>query len=147
MSRQPTVEAVIDSELDESDDNFTPMNSAGSDLSGDDSEFDMESDDENDILKKIQTDSELLSFASRLQKAHDQMVSDKKAQWATRKRKATYAGNSNRSKWRWRAEGKKMEEAGFLSMAKYFQKLSDRKSPVRNPGIPTIEVSKSKHKC
>jgi hypothetical protein len=60
---------------------------ASSDLSEDDSQFDMESNDEDDILKEIQTDSELLAFASRLQKA----------QRATKKRKATYLGNSDRS--------------------------------------------------
>jgi hypothetical protein len=70
---------------------------ASSDLSEDDSQFDMESNDEDDILKEIQTDSELLAFASRLQKAHDQMASDEKAQQATKKRKATYLENSDRS--------------------------------------------------
>ena len=94
---------------------------------------DSESDDEDDILKEIQTDSELLAFASRLQKA----------QWATKKRKAMYLGNSDRSKQRWRAEGKKTEAAGFPSMTKYFQKWSDKENPARNPGIP-VEVSKSK---
>ena len=144
VSRRPTVEDITDSESDESDDDFTPVDSvANSDLSGDDSEFDMESDDEDDILKEIQTDSELLAFASRLQKAHDQMVSDEKAQRATKKRKAMYLGNSDRSKRRWRAEGKKTEAAGFPSVTKYFQKRSDKENPARNPGIP-VEVSKSK---
>jgi len=116
---------------------------SGSCLSGDDSEFNKESDDEADILKEIQTDSELLAFASRLKKAHDQMVSDEKARWATKKRKAMYLGNSERSKWRWRAEGKRTEAAGFPSVTKYFQKWSDKGNPERNLGIP-VEVSKFK---
>ena len=118
VSQQPIVKDITDSESDDED-------------------------DEDDILKEIQTDSELLAFASRLQKAHDQMVSDEKAQRATKKRKAMYLGNSDRSKRRWRAEGKKTEAAGFPSITKYFQKWSDKEIPARNPGIP-VEVSKSK---
>ena len=72
----------------ESDENSTPVDSVAS--SDDDSEFDMESDDGGNILKDIQMDSELLAFALRLQKAHDQMVEDEKEQWATKKRKAAY---------------------------------------------------------
>jgi hypothetical protein len=75
VSRRPTVEDVTDSESDESDEDFTLMDSvASSDLFEDHSEFDMESDDEDVILKEIRTDSELLAFVSRLQKPHDQMV-------------------------------------------------------------------------
>lgn len=138
VSRWPTVEDVTDSESDESNNDFAPVDS-----SDDDSEFDMESNDEDNILKEIQTDSELLAFALRLKKAHDQMVINEKALQATKKRKATYLGNSDRSKWRWRAEGKKTEAAGFPSMTKYFQKQSDTENPARNSGI-LVEVSKSK---
>ena len=53
------------------------------------------------------------------------------------------SGNSDRSKWRWRAEGKKTEAAGFPSMTKYFQKHSDTENPARNPRN-TVEVSKLK---
>jgi hypothetical protein len=141
VSRRPTVEDVTDSESDESDEDFTLMDSvASSDLSEDDSEFDMESDDEDDILKEIRTDSELLAFVSRLQKAHDQMVSDERAQRATKKRKAMYLGNSDRSKRRWKAKGKKTETAGFPSVTKYFQKQLDKGNSVRTAGIPA-EVS------
>jgi hypothetical protein len=52
---------------------------ASSDHFKDDSEFNMESDDEDDILKEIRTDLKLLAFVSRLQKAHDQMISDERA--------------------------------------------------------------------
>jgi len=107
VSRQPTVEDVMDSNSDEFDDDFIPVDLiVSSDLSNDDSEFDMESNDKDDILKEIQTDSKLFEFASRLQKA----------QQATKKRKATYLGNSDRSKRRWRAEGKKTEATGFPSV-------------------------------
>jgi hypothetical protein len=140
VSRRPTVEDVRDSE-NESDDDFAPEDSVTS--SDDDSEFDMESDDEDNILMEIRTDAELLVFASRLQKAHDQMVNDEKAQCATKKRKATYPGNSVRSKRRWRAEGKKTEAAGFPSVMKYFQKQPDKENPAINSGI-SVEVSKPK---
>jgi len=94
-------------------------------------------------LKEIQSDAKLHAFATRLQRAHDQMVSDKRAEWATKKRKVMYLGNSDRSKWRWRAEGKKTEAAGFPSMTKYFQKHSDTENPARTPRNP-VEVSKLK---
>jgi hypothetical protein len=68
------------------------------------------------VATLIRTDAELLAFALRLQKA----------QCATKKRKATYLGNSVRSKQRWRAEGKKKEAAGFPSVMKYFQKQPDK---------------------
>jgi len=123
----------MDSNSNEFDDDFIPVDLiACSDLSNDDSEFDMESNDKDDILKEIQTDSKLFAFASRLQKA----------QQATKKRKATYLGNSDRSKQRWRAEGKKTEAAGFPSMTKYIQKQSGKENPAINPGIP-VEVSTS----
>ena len=48
-SRRPTIEDITDSESDD-----------------DDSECDMESDDEDNILKDVQTNSELLAFVSRL---------------------------------------------------------------------------------
>jgi len=74
------------------------------------------------------------------------MVNNEKAQWATKKRKAMYLRNSDRSKWRWRMEGKKTEAAGFPSMTKFFQNQLDKENPARNPGI-SVEVSKSKTKC
>jgi len=83
VSRQPTVEDVSDSKSDESEDNFTPDSVTSSDLSGHDSEFDM---------KEIQSDAKFLAFATGLQRAHDQMVSDKRAEWATKKRKVMYLG-------------------------------------------------------
>jgi hypothetical protein len=52
-SRRPTVEDVTDSENDESDDDFTPVDSVTS--SDDDSKFDVESDDEVNILTEIRT--------------------------------------------------------------------------------------------
>ncbi len=80
VPRQPTVEDVTDSESDEFDNNFSPFETvASSELSGDNSEFDMESDNEDDMLMEIQTDSELLAFASRLKMAHDEMISNEKA--------------------------------------------------------------------
>jgi len=152
VPRQPTVEDVTDSESesDEFDDNFSPFETvASSEHSGDDSEFEMESDDEDDMLKEIQTDSELLAFASRLQMAHDEMVSNEKAKRATKKRKATYLGNSNRSKRRWRAEGKMTEAAGFPSVSKFFQKRSEKENPLQNPEISAevTQVSNNQAKC
>ena len=140
-SRWPTIEDITHSK---SDDDFAPVDSVVS--SDDDSKFDMESDDEDNILKDVQTDSELLAFVSRLQKAHDKMVEDEKAQQATKKRKATYLRNSERSKWRWRAVGKRTEAANFPSITKYFQKQPDKESPAIKSGI-LVEVSKSKFNC
>ena len=152
VPRQPTVEDVTDSESDEFDDNFSPFETAASsELSGDDSEFDMESDDEDDMLKEIRTDSELLAFALRLQTAHDEMVSNEKARRATKKRKATYLGNSDRSKRQWRAEGKMTEAAGFPSVSKFFQKRSETENPLQNPEIlrsaEVTQVSNNQAKC
>ena len=111
VSRQPMVE---DAEEDSEDDDFIPMDPVdSSDLSGDESEIEMESDDEDGGFKEIQSDAELMAFALRLQKAHDQMVKEEKEKRATKKRKATYLGNSDRSKQRWRLEGKKTEAAGY----------------------------------
>jgi hypothetical protein len=54
VSRQPTVEDNISySKSDVSDNDFTPDSVTRSDLSVDDSEFDMESDDDEDNLKEI----------------------------------------------------------------------------------------------
>src|SRR5258705_6008485 len=50
------------------------------------------------------------------------MVTEEKAKRAAKKRKATYLGNSARSKRRWRQEGKKTIEAGFPSVTNFFQK-------------------------
>ena len=71
-----------------------------SDLSGDESEIDMESKDDDDGFKDIQTDAELMVFALRLQKAHNQMVREEKEKRVTKKQKATYLGNSDWYKWR-----------------------------------------------
>ena len=120
VSRQPMVEDVTDAEEDSEDDDFIPMDPTdSSDLSG---EIEMESDDEDGGFKEIQSDAELMAFALRLQKAHDQMVKEEKEKRATKKRKATYLGNSDRSKWRWRLEGKKTEAAGYPSVMKFFLK-------------------------
>jgi len=141
VSRQPTVEDVTDAEEDSEDDDFIPMDPIdSSDLSGDESEIEMESDDEDGGFKEIQSDAELMAFASRLQKAHDQMVKEEKEKRATKKWKATYLGNSDRSKWRWRLEGKKTEAAGFPSVMKFFLKKLGPKQPLENLGSPP-EVS------
>jgi hypothetical protein len=80
----------------------------------------MESEDEDDGFKEIQSDAELMAFALRLQKAHDQMVQDEKEKRATKKQKATCLGNSDRYKQRWRLEGKKTEAAGYPPMTIFF---------------------------
>ena len=69
MFRQPTIKDVTDSENDEFNNDFATVDSVAS--SDDNSEFIMDSDDEDNILKEIQTDSELLAFALRLQKWPD----------------------------------------------------------------------------
>ena len=48
VSEWPTIEDVTDSKSDESNNDFAPVDS-----SDDDSEFDMESNDEDNILKEI----------------------------------------------------------------------------------------------
>ena len=53
------------------------------------SEEEMESYNEDITLKEIWSDAELLEFASRLQEAHDQMVTKEKAKQAAKKRKST----------------------------------------------------------
>src|SRR5882762_4465223 len=73
LSRRPTVEDATDPEP-ESDFDFTD--------SGLESGEEMESDDKDIALKEIQSDPELLEFASRLQEAHDQMVTEEKAKKA-----------------------------------------------------------------
>jgi hypothetical protein len=70
------VEDVTDSEEESEDNDFIPIDS--SDLSGDESEIEMESEDEDDGFEEIWSDAELMEFASRLQKAHNQMVQDEK---------------------------------------------------------------------
>jgi hypothetical protein len=88
VSRQPMVGDVTDAEEDSEDDDFIPMDPTdSSDLSG---EIEMESDDEDGGFKEIQSDVELMTFASRLKKAHDQMGKEEKEKRATKKRKATY---------------------------------------------------------
>ena len=106
---RPTIEDVIDSE---SDDDFVPVDSVAS--PDDDSKFNMESGDEDNILREIQTDSEFLAFVSRLQEAHDQM------QWQQRKERLHI--------WEIQRDGrqKRKGQAGFPSITKYFQKQSDK---------------------
>src|SRR5260370_19134338 len=116
VSRQPTVEDVTDSEEESKDNDFIPMDPIdSSDLSGDESEIEMESEDEDGGFEEIRSDAELMAFALRLQNAHDQMVQEEKEKRETKKQKATYLGSSDRSKRRWRLEGKKTEAAGYPS--------------------------------
>jgi hypothetical protein len=64
VSRWPIVEDITDSE---EDNNFIPMDPINSsNLSGDESEMEMESDDEDDGFKEIQSDAELMAFALKL---------------------------------------------------------------------------------
>ena len=98
VSRKPTVEDAMDFEL-ESD--FDVKDSEV------ESEEEMESYNEDITLKEIWSDAELLEFVSRLQEAHDQMVTEEKAKRAAKKRKSTYSGNLDRSKQRWKLQGKK----------------------------------------
>jgi len=135
------VEDVTDSEEESKDNDFIPMDPMdGSDLPGDESEIEMESEDEDDAFKEIRNDVELMAFASTLQKAHDKMVQEEKEKRATKTWKATYLGNSVRSKWRWRLEGKKTEAAGYPSMKNFFLKQSHAEQQIKNPGSPP-EVS------
>src|SRR5258708_3173719 len=136
VSRKPTVEDVTDSEL-ESDFDFK-------DDSEVESEEEMESDGEGITLKEIQGDAELLEFASRLQEAHDQMVTEEKSKWAAKKRKSTYLGNLDRSKWRWKLQGKRAEEASFPSMTKFFLKQMEVPEALRTLESQ-VEVSQTKH--
>jgi hypothetical protein len=69
VSRWPTVEDVTDSEEESEDNDFIPMNPIdSSDLSGDESEIEMESEDEDNGFEEIQSDAKLMASASRLQK-------------------------------------------------------------------------------
>ena len=108
------------------------------------SEEEMESDDEDITLKEIQSDAELLEFASRLQEAHDQMVTEEKSKQAAKKRKSTYSGNSDRSKRRWKLQEKRAEEAGFPSVTKFFPKQTEVPKAPRNLESQ-VEVSQTKH--
>src|SRR6267154_3304027 len=135
------VEDVTDSKEESEDNDFIPMDPMdGSDLPGDESEIEMESEDEDDAFKKIKHDAELMAFALTLQKAHDQMVQEEKEKRATKKRKATYLGNSVRSKRRWKLEGKKTEAAGYPSVKNFFQKQSHAEQETKKSGSP-LEVS------
>ena len=129
-----TTGGVTDSEEESNDNDFMPMDS--SDLSGEESDIEMVSEDEEDAFKEIQNDAELMAFASRLQKAHNQMVQDKKRKRATTKWKAAYLGDSARSKQRWRLEGKKIEAAGYPSVKNFFQKQPGAKQQTENLGSP-----------
>jgi hypothetical protein len=82
------VEDVTDSEEESEDNDFIPMDSIdSSDLSGDESKIEIESENEDDGFKEIQNDAELMAFASRLQTAHDQMVQDEKEKGQPRNRR------------------------------------------------------------
>src|SRR5258708_10649926 len=135
VSRKHSVEDVMDSEL-ESDFDFKDSEV--------ESEEEMESDAEDITLKEIQSDVELLEFASRLQEAHDQMVTEEKSKQAAKKRKSTYLGNLDRSKWRWKLQGKRAEEASFPSMTKFFPKQTEVPEALRTLESQA-EVSQTKH--
>ena len=113
MLRKSTVDDVTESEL-ESNFDFKDLEA--------ESEGEMESDKGDITLKEIWSDAELLEFVSRLQEAHNWMVVEEKAKQAGKKRKSTYSGNSDRSKWRWKLQGKRAEKAGFPSVTKFFLK-------------------------
>lgn len=66
-----TVDDVIDSEDSEAD-------------SESESEIELECDNEDVFLDNIQSDTELLEFASRLQEAHDWMVAEEQAKRAAK---------------------------------------------------------------
>jgi hypothetical protein len=69
---QPTL--TKDSESDSSDNDFGPLDSGVPTVDSDDEQdFDLE-DLEEEALKEIQSDSDLLAFAAKLQIAHDNMV-------------------------------------------------------------------------
>ena len=135
MSRKPTVNDVTDSKLES---NFDFKDSEV------ESEDKMESGDENITLKEIQSDAELLEFATRLQEAHDWMVTEEKAKQADKKRKSTYSGNLDRSKWRWQLQRKRAEEAGFPSVTKFFPKQTEVPEVIRTLEYQA-EVSQTKH--
>jgi hypothetical protein len=66
VSRWPTVEDVTDSEEESEDNDFIPMDPIySSDLPGDESEIEMESEDEDDSFEEIQSDAELMAFAAK----------------------------------------------------------------------------------
>ena len=133
--KKPTVDDVMDSEL-ESDFDFKDLEV--------ESEEEMESDDEDITLKEIQSDVELLKFVTRLQEAHDRMVTEEKAKWADKKRKSTYSGNLDRSKWRWQLQRKRAEEASFPSETKFFLKQTEVPEAPRTLESQA-EVSQTKH--
>ena len=111
--RKPSVEDVTNPEL-ESDFEFED--------SGEESGEEMESDNEDITLKEIQSDVELLEFASRLQDTHHQIVAEERQNRQPRKGSPHTLGNLDRSKWRWKLQGKRTEEAGFPSVTKFFPK-------------------------
>lgn len=118
MSRKPNVDGVTESEL-KSDFDFKLEDSEA------ESEKEMELDKGDITLKVIWSDAELLEFALRLQKAHDQMVAKEKAKQVSRKRKSTYSESSDRSKQRWKLQGKRAKEAGFPFVTKFFLKQTE----------------------
>ncbi|KAG1810307.1 uncharacterized protein HD556DRAFT_1453977 [Suillus plorans] len=85
-------------------------------------------DSEDKVMQEIQIDSDLLAFAAKLQAAHDSMVRKERERREATKRKPVYMGNSDRTKWRQRLEGKKMEAAGFPSIVSFFQKNAEPES-------------------
>lgn len=107
-------------------------------------ESELESGNENIILKEIQSDVELLEFVTRLQEAHDQMITGKKAKWADKKRKFTYSGNLDRSKQRWQLQRERAEEASFCSVTKFFLKQTEVLEALRTLESQA-EVNQAKH--
>lgn len=107
-------------------------------------ESELESGNKNIILKEIQSDVELLEFVTRLQEAHDQMITGKKAKWADKKRKFTYSGNLDRSKQRWQLQRERAEEASFCSVTKFFLKQTEVLEALRTLESQA-EVNQAKH--
>ena len=107
-------------------------------------ESELESGNKNIILKEIQSDVELLEFVTRLQEAHDQMITGKKAKWADKKRKFTYSGNLDRSKQRWQLQREREEEASFCSVTKFFLKQTEVLEALRTLESQA-EVNQAKH--
>ena len=107
-------------------------------------ESELESGNKNIILKEIQSDVDLLEFVTRLQEAHDQMITGKKAKWADKKRKFTYSGDLDRSKQRWQLQRERAEEASFCSVTKFFLKQTEVLEALRTLESQA-EVNQAKH--
>jgi hypothetical protein len=68
------------------------------------------------------------------------MVQEEKEKRVTKKWKATYLGNSVRSKRRWKLEGKKTEAAGYPSVKNFFLKWTHARQETKKSGS-SLEVS------